>query len=209
MKKFRHLKISGAFGIIAFVILGFLLARVSSPTFLVVEPAVFKENSLEQKQTYAHNLNDRVIKFFGVLDLEFPRGVCTDAVKELYQQLAHKTTEITSGFRTFGVQRVGTINFGVESTETFGTIDLVKGNTLVGNNEEDSFISLHGESVIRLPKKERLTFLSMDFYGNSRGFLIINRGRFSTPALDCEFTSKNNVAICNCTTHKISGFTTD
>ena len=189
-----------------------LLTLVASIGFVVIKTPALTGLAVQEKQeqqTYAHTLNDRITRFFGVYAIDFPRGQCTAIAEELYNELAFKTTEITSGYSTTGKERLATINFGVERTESLGTVDLVKGKTITGNEDTDSYISMHTESVIRLPKKERLTFFALDIYGTTDELFTVRKGRFSTPAVDCEFTAQNGIADCKCSTHPIKGFTTD
>lgn len=168
---------------------------------------VVKEN--DERKTFAHNLNDRVTRFFDVYAVDFPRGTCTNIIEELYNNFAYQTTEITSGYKTTAKERIATINFGTEISESLGTIDLIKGKVMTGQDDADSFITMHLESVIRLAREDRRTFIAMNLYGNSKELLSITRGSFSTPSIDCDFTSENGIAECNCRTHALEGFVTD
>ncbi len=190
------------FLIILIFTIGFVVINIPSLTGLAVRET-------EERQTYAHTLNDRITRFFGVYAIDFPRGTCTSIVEELFNDLAYRITEITSGYKTTGKERLATINFGVESTESLGTVDLVKGASLINKENTDSYISMHTETVIRLPKKERLTFFAFDLYGTTDVLFKVTKGRFSTPSVDCEFTAQNGIAECDCQTHPLKGFTTD
>ena len=169
-----------------------------------------RQNTLqEERQTFAHNLNDRITKFFEVYAIDFPRGTCTSTIEELYNDFAYRTTEITSGFRTTARQKFTTLNFGIETTESIGTIDMVKGKELVGVEDFNAMISLHMESIARASREDRRTFFMIDLYGNTDELFKVKKGKFSIPSLDCEFTTEKETANCTCKTHTIKGFVTD
>lgn len=193
------------------LVLGFFAGIYSSTSIYTSTPTaqIAKDvaNDAERK-TYAYSLNDRVTNFFEVYAVEFPRGTCTRVIEELYSNIAYPITDTTSGFKTTAKERIATINFGVETLESLGTIDLVKGKTLTGKDTADSFLTMHAESIVRLPREDRRTFLSMELYGESKELLKITRGKFSTPSIDCEFESQNGVADCKCVTHALEGVVT-
>lgn len=171
--------------------------------------AINQQTAQEERPTFAHNLNDRITKFFEVYAIDFPRGTCTSAIEELYNDFAYKTTEIASGFKTATKQKFTTINFGIEPLETIGTIDMVKGKDLVGTEDFDAMLSMHMESIARASREDRRTFFTMDLYGETKELFKIKKGKFSTPALDCEFTTQEETADCTCRTHSVEGFVTD
>ncbi len=160
-------------------------------------------------ENYAVHINHVINEFFGTAGLAFPQGTCTFVAEELFNNLGPKRIDTTSGYTTAGREKLATFNFVVGRTTHFGTIDMVKGASLIGARDADSFISLNTETVVRIPKKERLTFFSMDLYGTSQDLFYVNRGRFSTPSVDCTFVTRQGVALCDCTAHTITGFTTD
>ena len=89
------------------LILALIFAGIStqSPTGQAVK------EQLSEEKTYAHTLNHRITNFFDVDALVFPSGTCTAVTEELYNNLAYRTTEITSGYKTTGRQKLATINF--------------------------------------------------------------------------------------------------
>ena len=171
--------------------------------------AINQNTAQEERQTFAHNLNDRITRFLEVYAIDFPRGTCTSAIEELYNDFAYRITEITTGFKTTTKQKFTTMNFGIEPLETIGTIDMVKGKELVGTEDFDTMLSLHMESIARASREDRRTFLAIDLYGNSGELFKVQKGKFLTPALDCEFTTQEETADCTCRTHTIEGFVTD
>ena len=79
---------------------------------------------------------------------------------------------------------------------------MINGNALIGGYD-DSMISINTEAVVRTPKDTRKTFFNMDLYGVTNQFFYVQRGRFSTPSLDCEFVNQEGTAICECEVHSI------
>lgn len=198
--KFTLRTVEIAFVVILIVALALTISRTSSPTTLAIRQS--------EEQTYAHTLNDRITTFFEVYALDFPRATCTNVVEELYTTLAYLPTEITGGYRTHSKERIATINFGVEPLEALGTADLIKGTSLIGD-KDDSFISINAQSVMRLARENRYTFLKMNLYGTSKELFTIKHGTFSTPSLDCSFTAEDGIAECECKAHSIEGVVTD
>lgn len=180
-----------------------VLVQSSSPTGFVVEP-VSKE-----AETYAQTLNHVVLDFFDVAGVVFPQGACVDVAKGLYNSITMKSLDTSEGFMGGSRERLMTLNFALDWSEKFGTIDMVRGKSLIGENEVDSFISINTETGVHVPRKDRITFFSMDLYGDSTGVFMIHRGRFSTPSVDCEFTSNKGIADCSCRSHAIKGWWSD
>ncbi|PIN76244.1 hypothetical protein COV18_00395 [Candidatus Woesearchaeota archaeon CG10_big_fil_rev_8_21_14_0_10_37_12] len=191
------------------VVVFFLLIGLdtSSPTGLTGYAII--HTTEENQQTYAHTLHKVSTNYLGVEAFSFPSGICTDIARDLYRQLAYQTMDTSTSFTTQGVEKTKTMNFIVGRTTTFGTLDLTRGETLLQSKEAETMLSLSAETVVRVPKKERLTFFNMDLYGYSREYFYIIHGRFSTPTLDCSFTSKEGIATCDCEAHTMQGVVTD
>ena len=148
-------------------------------------------------ETYAVTLSDIVSKFFEVPEMQFHTGSCGGIARELYGNIAYKPIDVTSGYGTSEAERIATMNFGIE--RSIGTIDMIKGKTLMQGQEADSMISLRTETVIRIPPDNiRTTSYKMNLYGYSSGFFVITRGSFSTPTLECSFITQNSMAVCDC-----------
>ncbi len=157
-----------------------------------------------QETNYALGLSHVVNRFFDVEGIRFPLGACGDVVRELYGNIAYDSFTASSGFGTRGAHRLATISFAIEPTDVFGTVDLVK-STLLNGGEVDSFITLSAETIVRVPKDTRSTYLFIDLYGITDNAFNVVRGQFSTPSVDCTFETKNGKAICDCKAHRIYG----
>jgi len=181
------------------LIFGIIAVRSQSPSGL----------AFSESENYAKNLNHIINEFFDTAGIYFPSGSCTFVAEELFNNIAPERIDTTSGYETTGREKLATWNFVVGRTTHFGTMDLVKGKSLIGARDANSFISFNTETVVRVPKKERLTFFSMDLYGVSEDLFYVNRGKFKTPTVECNFTARDGNAICNCKTSSIKGFTTD
>ena len=184
-----------------FIIPALFYLKTPAPTGLVVQQ--------EDKEQYARTLNHVVLDFFGTAGIVLPQGTCVDVVKGLYNEVAFKPLDTTQGFGTKGTERTATINFVVDRTITYGTVDLVKGKTLIGKEGVDSMLSMYTERTTHVPKKDRITFFSLDLYGNSAGVFVVTSGRLSTPTIDCGFTSSQGIAHCSCQSHSGKGWWSD
>lgn len=188
--------------------LGFLLALVLAVGLLVIKTPALTGAAVqetEERKTYAHTLNDRITRFFGVYAIDFPRGTCTSILEELFTDIVFDITEVTRGYSTTGKERIATLNFGIQQSETLGTIDMIKGASLTGDEKTEGYITMTSQSYIRVPKKQRLTFFSIGILGTLDQLFRVTKGSFSTPALDCTFTTNDGVADCSCSMHPIKG----
>ncbi len=157
-----------------------------------------------QEANYAIGLSHVVNRFFDVEGIRFPLGACGDVVRELYGNIAYDSFTASTGFGTRGPHRLATISFAIEPTDVFGTVDLIK-STLLNGGEVDSFITLSAETIVRVPKDTRSTYMFLDLYGISGTTFDVMRGEFATPSVDCSFTTKNGKAVCDCKAHRIYG----
>jgi hypothetical protein len=153
-------------------------------------------------ETYAHTPAGRVHEFFGVNGVVFPTQGCGEVASGLYYNIADKTADDMAGFATTGQNKAATINFILDRIRLVGTIDLVQGS-MIDDPYSDSMISINTEAVVRTPKDTRKTFFNMDLYGVTNQLFYVQRGRFATPSLDCEFVTQNGQAICDCEVHAI------
>ena len=152
----------------------------------------------ETEDTYAYTLNHIINNNLGTYAVQFPTGSCADTAAQLYDTLAATPLEVTAGYSTLGKNKVASINFGME--RSLGSVDIVTGE-LTGLSE-DAFVSIETHTTIRMPPGvARLTSLNMDLYGYNLGTFRITRGSFSTPSLDCEFTTNAGNALCECRAH--------
>lgn len=172
----------------------------------------FKEPSItgaaiteENGKSHAMVLHNIITDFFGIQGINFPNGKCGDIAQELYGNIAFNSLDTSAGYGTTGPDRIATLNFVVDRTEKYGTVDMAKGSEIIQDGTTDSFISINTETIVRVPKEVRTTYFSMDLYGISNGAFMISHGSFSTPSVDCTFVTKNSMAICNCVSHPITG----
>jgi len=182
-------------GLVMFFTLLNVHIPTSTPTGAVVEDT----------ESSALALHTVITDFFEVQDVQFPIGACGDIAKELYGNVAYSQMDTHAGFSTTGVDRIATMNFVIDRTSRYGTVDLAKGSGVIHDGSSDSFISLVPEAIVRVPKELRTTYYSMDLYGISKGLLYITHGSFSTPSIDCTFITVNGKASCNCASHTITG----
>ncbi|MBW2972929.1 hypothetical protein KY346_00895 [Candidatus Woesearchaeota archaeon] len=146
---------------------------------------------------------DKVHEFFGIGGVVFPIGDCGDIAHGLYESTISTPANEMVGFNTEGPSRAATVNFVLDRIRHFGTIDMIKGASLIDNPRADSMISINTEAVVRTPKETRKTFYNMDLYGITNQFFYIQHGRFATPSLDCKFVNQDGQAICDCKVHSI------
>ena len=184
-------------GLIIFFAL--LNIRMPSPTGAAADVTHAEE------EAYAVDLNSIVKGFFGDISIDFPDGGCGDIAKELYGNIAYTPLDVSSGYGTTGPDRIATMNFVIDRTTKYGTLDMAKGSDVINDGLTDSFISINTETIVRVPKEIRTTFFAMDLYGTSDGDFIVMHGSFSTPSVDCKFVAKDGIAICNCASHPITG----
>jgi hypothetical protein len=177
----------------------FILLNIRIPS--TITGATIEEPT---ENTYAIALDHLVNRFFNIEGIRFPLGACGEIVRELYANVAYEGLTTTSGFGTAGQHRLATISFAIEPMDAFGTIDMVKSSILDGENV-DSFITMSAETLVRVPKDTRSTYLFMDLYGISDGTFNVIRGEFSTPSVDCSFVTRDGKAICDCNVHRIYG----
>jgi len=179
--------------------------------FFVLLNADFPRGSItgaatqETTEFYAHTLNHLVTEFFRDADIDFPDGGCGDIAQELYGNIAYTPLDASAGYGTTGVDRISTMNFVIDRTTRYGTLDMAKGRGVINDEMTDSFISINTETIVRVPKEVRTTYFAMDLYGMSDGNFIVMHGSFSTPSVDCTFITRNGKAICDCASHPISG----
>jgi len=154
---------------------------------------------------YAKTVDQMITDFLPITSIEFPKGSCGTVAKELYRDLTKDTMDVKAGFTTRTGDKVASINFVTDRLRRFGTADLIYGPALLIQENADTLISLNVESMVTVPKRSRVNYLALDLYGYSMGKLYVNRGRFSTPSLDCMFISYNGDVECECNAHTIAG----
>lgn len=155
---------------------------------------------------YAVTLHHLLTQFFNVNSIRFPANACAPITESLYTNIAHTPINVNVGYSTQGPERVKTFSFITGRTIHYGTADFVKGTPIINDGESDSLVSLNVESIVRVPKDERTTYLFIDFYGNTQGSeYVVNKGRFATPSTECAFIVRNGNAYCDCEAHTISG----
>jgi len=184
------------------LVIFFALINVDAPS--LTGAAIVKDYSRNQ-ETYAVQLNDHILRFFGVEGVYFPSHPCTNIAKDFYSSIVLQPVQVTAGFGNKGPERITTTNFVIDWDDRYGTLDLSYGEHILADYEADSMISINTESIVRVPKSTRLNFFSMDLFGVTRDRFYINKGRFSTPSIDCVFILNNGDVICDCDAHSISG----
>lgn len=157
----------------------------------------------KEESSYGYTVHSIIQEFYGIYDVDFPQGTCTQIAKQLYYDIALKAITASNGYNTKSVERIGMLTFS--SGKNTGLLDMVKGRSLTNDPDSDSMISVHTETVVRLPpdRSSRRTFFNLEIHGNAAGNFVVNSGSFSTPALDCTFASLRGVAHCECQTHPV------
>lgn len=153
-------------------------------------------------ESYSHTPADKVHNFFGVNGIVFPAQNCGEIALGLYNNIADKAADDMAGFATTGQNKAATVNFILDRIRLVGTIDMIKGD-MIQDPYSDSMISINSEAVVRTPKDTRKTFFNMDLYGVANDLFYVQRGRFATPSLDCDFINQNGIALCECQVHSI------
>ena len=153
-------------------------------------------------ETYSYTPAGRVHEFFGVSGVVFPTHDCGEIALGLYNNIADKSADDMAGFATTGQNRAATVNFILDRIRLVGTIDMIKGS-MIDDPYADSMISINSEAVVRTPKDTRKTFFNMDLYGVTHDLFYVQRGRFATPSLDCDFVNQDGRAVCDCKVHSI------
>jgi len=189
------------FLVIFFALLNIHVPLSHSPTGAVVND----DASDTTNHAYALALDGVVSAFFNTQTIAFPQGDCGDVARDLYNTIAFTSVDTSSGFVTRGPDRVATLNFVTDRTARYGTLDLVNGPSLIGDEGTTSFLSINTETIVRVPKEVRTTYFSLDLYGTTNTQFHVTRGKFSTPSLDCSFVSTGDIALCNCKAHSITG----
>jgi hypothetical protein len=170
------------------------------------KPSITGASTTEENDaSHALVLDNVITNFFGDEHIDFPDGGCGDIAKELYGNIAYSQLDVTAGYATTGSHRIATMNFVVDRTSKYGTVDMAKGSDVIDDGQIDSFISINSETIVRVPKEVRTTYFSMDLYGMSRGMFSVMHGSFSTPSVDCTFFTRDGRAICDCVSHPITG----
>lgn len=182
-----------SFGIILF----FTLLNVKMPSITGA--------SITEEGVAAERLHDKVKDFFQIEGLLFPEGPCALIAKQMYEDIALKSLDVSAGFSNDANERISSTNFVIDRLRRYGTIDMVKGTNLLLDYEVDSMISFNVESIVTVPKEDRTNFYSMDLMGNTEDKFYITKGRFSTPSFDCAFVRHNGDVACDCDAHPIKG----
>lgn len=174
-----------------FLVMFFAILSVQNPEYTGAAAA-------DDSQTYAYTLDHIINNNLGTYEVRFPTGACADTLEQLYQMTAGKPLEVTAGYSTKGNDKVASLTFGMD--RSLGSLDIVKGG-ITGLSEE-TLVSIETHTTVRMPPGVvRLTSLNMNLYGYTRGEFFVTRGTFSTPSLNCEFTSQEGKAICDCRAH--------
>ncbi len=181
------------------IVLFFFLVNIDG------KPSITGAATEEKEPSHAKVLDNIITNFFGDFHIDFPDGGCGDIAQELYGNIAYSPLDTTAGYGTTGSHRIATMNFVIDRTARYGTVDMAKGSDIIDDGQTDSFISINSESIVRVPKEVRTTYFSMDLYGLSEGQFVVTHGAFSTPSVDCTFITQNRMAICDCVSHSIVG----
>lgn len=177
-----------------------LVVKQSSPT----GGFVVKDYSEPQEQ-FAYTLHTKVAGFFNTPLIVFPQTACGTVAREMYEDIAFRVLDVSTGFENTASERIASVNFVTDRLRRYGTLDMVKGATLLQGYVADSIISINLESVVAVPKEQRANFFSMDLLGYTRDAFYVEKGRFSTPSFDCAFIRYNGDTLCECQAHPIRG----
>lgn len=158
--------------------------------------------TLPKDATYAYTLNDWLMDFYNIYGIQFPEGVCTEVAQDLYNELAFDPTTVTEDFSTKGRNRISSIMYGIEEN-VVGSLEMIHGiGVIQEDNVIDSKIYLTADAVVKIPKFTRISHIELVLNGVTlgRNFFEVKSGRIETPTLHCEFFTKNNQIICDCST---------
>ena len=67
--------------------------------------------TVEDEGTHAYTVHGIIQEFYGIYDIEFPQGACTQIAKQLYYDTALKPTTASNGYNTDSVERIGMLTF--------------------------------------------------------------------------------------------------
>lgn len=185
------------------IVLFFALLNVQLPS--LTGGAIITQYTTEEQEVAAYRLHDKVKDFFQIQGIQFPEGPCSLIAQQMYEDIALKSLDVSSGFANTANERIASMNFVIDRLRRYGTIDMIKGETLLSNYDVNSMISLNMESIVTVPKEDRTNFYSMDLLGNTADKFYITKGRFSTPSFDCAFVQYNGDVACDCDAHPIRG----
>ncbi len=183
------------------LVIFFALINFDKPS--LTGAAIIKDNT--GSESYAMNMHATVLDFLRVEGISYPSNECTEIARELYVNIARPSAVVTAGFASSGPERVASINFVTEWDDVYGTIDLIHGKNILSDYNADTMMSISVESIVRLPKRARANFFSLDVFGFSRDKFYITEGKFSTPSFDCYFAKENGEFLCDCDAHPIAG----
>ena len=189
----KHLAILGAVGILG--LLGLFLLTSSAIT----------GNFVISGEPHPMMLNDVVTSFFNVDGVRFPSGSCGDIMSQFYADIGFTPLDTNTGFRTAGENRLATINFVIDRTARMGTVDMGTGRMLTDGAAADGFLNLDVSAIVRVPKALRVTTVQLHAYGTLRKSFTLTHGTFTTPSVDCTFTSRDGNAVCSCASHEQQG----
>lgn len=189
----KHLAILGAVGMLGLLSLFLLASSAITGDFVI------------SGENRAMTLDSLVTGFFNVESVRFPVGGCGDVARQLYDDVATPSLDVSTGFQTLGSNSVSTINFVIDRTERLGTLDMGKGMALVKGADGDSFISLSVDAVVRVPKALRFTTITLNLHGMHQRDFVVTSGVFTTPSFDCAFRAQDGRAVCDCTMHPQEG----
>ena len=147
-------------------------------------------------------LDDIVTQFFNTESVQFPSGNCGTILSQLYSDIAFTPMDTRAGFTT---ATLTTLNFVIDRTARMGTLDLGKGRMLTNGAPADGFINIDTSAIVRVPKALRATNFRTHLYGLMGKSFTITHGAFSTPSVDCTFTTDNGKARCTCESHAQEG----
>jgi len=162
-------------------------------------------NHEHESDTYAELLHDHVKEFFGIAGVYFPNDACGGIARSMYEEITFRPVDVTTGFESQGQERIATKNFVIDRLRRYGTIDMAHGASILEEFDADSMISLNAEAIVAVPKEDRANFFSMDLFGFIDGDFYVQKGRFSTPSMDCAFVRYNGDVACDCDAHPIRG----
>jgi hypothetical protein len=166
--------------------------KFETPTGQLIYTPPYKES-----QDFSYSLDDWVNGFFRIRGLKWPKGSCTDVANQLFDFVIYSHLTVTEDFSTFGPERMSNVVYGLEQ-EHAGAIEMIYGKDLLKDYPGDSALHLYAESVVRIPHVDRASEMHLNLFGYSEDYFYVTHGRIVTPTLECDFTSKEGVATCEC-----------
>lgn len=145
-------------------------------------------------ETYAYALDDFSRQFYGVHVIQFPEHACGQLAHSYLNNIFYQPLSVYEELEAKADgERAKTLMFGIEE-QTAGALEMIHGNELVCKDYTD-FLGLMVHRGVRVPRLERDAILEVLAFGRTENQVFkIEKGRFRTAMLECEF----DLMGCDC-----------